>query len=671
MKRLSIFFAALMVCTLSFAQTDYSTTYTSNVTLTAGTNASAAKIVIGDNTYDGVKAGTASKTGVISITVPANMTNLHIHAIAWKGVTDASVSITSGTEGVTCTPAALTLANNAGITGNSPFTISGDMLEDYYFNVALTGVKSETTLTLTCGKRFVVFGVNAVAAQTVEATDIALDQTTLELKQYKSAKLVATLTPATATTAVEWKSSNEKVATVGSNGVVTAVGIGTANITATAGEYVATCAVTVSAATIYSCSEIVDLAKDLANNEVLANGKYIIRGYVTEIVGAPSSDMEKYGNYSVWMADTKDGGKVFEAYAAAPVDGETIAEVGDFVEIIGDITNFNGTIETNKGTATIKILKFDVVAVANDKTMGIIEGEGTYAYNTEITLTAIPNDGYEFVNWTDAEGNVVSTEASYKFTVTEDIILQANFQAVVVADIQWVLNGGNYNVYNNAKNKAELFYAFMTDNGTKEKMDAENATYESLLQYAAYNASDPVKGTGLGRYMTTASALGLPQWAWLKDYLNATKGSDMGDLTGAVARYEVSAFWMSCQNKSFPKSSDYTVAGTDAAYMPAMNAAGQYYSYPETVSETYTLPTPTKLGATFLGWFDNEKCEGDALTTIPANYAGTLYASWKEVGTDVEDINATGVEITKIVRNGQVLIIRDGNIYDMLGQIVE
>lgn len=358
MKKLSIFLAALMACTMSFAQTDYSTTYTSNVAVAAGTNAEAVKIKIGGTEYDAMKAGTAKNAGTAKITVPANMTNLHIHIIAWKGGAGTEVAI----EGATCTPAKLTLAANDGISGNAPFTISGDMSEDYYFNVVLTGVTAETTLTLSSPKRFVVFGVNAVAAQAVEATGIALDKNTLELKQYQSAELNATLTPAEATTIVGWTSSDETVATVGSNGVVSAVGIGTATITATAGKVSATCAVSVAAATPITCAQAVEIAKIVSGNNVPAEGgKYVIRGYITELAYTPVEDMQKYGTYSAWMADTKDGGKIFMAYQVKPVDDKTIAAVGDFVEVIGDITKYtkdnNTTYETmGRGNATINVI---------------------------------------------------------------------------------------------------------------------------------------------------------------------------------------------------------------------------------------------------------------------------------------------------------------------------
>lgn len=49
--------------------------------------------------------------------------------------------------------------------------------------------------------------------------------------------------------------------------------------------------------------------------------------------------------------------------------------------------------------------------------------------NTSLTFTATPNDGYEFVNWTDASNKVVSTNATYTTTVTAAISLTANFKA--------------------------------------------------------------------------------------------------------------------------------------------------------------------------------------------------------------------------------------------------
>lgn len=49
--------------------------------------------------------------------------------------------------------------------------------------------------------------------------------------------------------------------------------------------------------------------------------------------------------------------------------------------------------------------------------------------NTSLTFTATPNEGYEFVNWTDASNTAVSTNATYTTTVTAAISLTANFKA--------------------------------------------------------------------------------------------------------------------------------------------------------------------------------------------------------------------------------------------------
>lgn len=56
---------------------------------------------------------------------------------------------------------------------------------------------------------------------------------------------------------------------------------------------------------------------------------------------------------------------------------------------------------------------------------------------TELTVTATPADGYKFLNWTDGNSNVLSTETEYSLYVTEDITLQANFEYATYTGIVW------------------------------------------------------------------------------------------------------------------------------------------------------------------------------------------------------------------------------------------
>lgn len=79
------------------------------------------------------------------------------------------------------------------------------------------------------------------------ATGISISQTSLTMNSGTTTQLTATLTPEGSFGSVTWTSSNESVATVDGNGVVTAVAGGTCTITATAGGSLktATCSVTV------------------------------------------------------------------------------------------------------------------------------------------------------------------------------------------------------------------------------------------------------------------------------------------------------------------------------------------------------------------------------------------------------------------------------------------
>lgn len=78
----------------------------------------------------------------------------------------------------------------------------------------------------------------------IPCTGITLDQTELTFTSAGSQTLTATVTPENTTDTIVWDSSDASVATV-SNGVVAAVGNGSATITAACGEYSATCAVSV------------------------------------------------------------------------------------------------------------------------------------------------------------------------------------------------------------------------------------------------------------------------------------------------------------------------------------------------------------------------------------------------------------------------------------------
>ena len=87
---------------------------------------------------------------------------------------------------------------------------------------------------------------------------------------------------------------------------------------------------------------------------------------------------------------------------------------------------------------------------------GNTTGDGVYTNGTAATITATPNGGYSFLNWT-ANGTVVSTSASYHFTNIVNQSLVANFGpqlSVTVPQprtlaLAWPTNSSGYGLQQN------------------------------------------------------------------------------------------------------------------------------------------------------------------------------------------------------------------------------
>ena len=81
----------------------------------------------------------------------------------------------------------------------------------------------------------------------------------------------------------------------------------------------------------------------------------------------------------------------------------------------------------DKGTWSKYVATVTVTIQAENGAVTGLAAGGTYEGGTTATLTAVPNDGYEFVNWT-VGGKEVSTANPYTFTVNDNITLVANFK---------------------------------------------------------------------------------------------------------------------------------------------------------------------------------------------------------------------------------------------------
>lgn len=98
-----------------------------------------------------------------------------------------------------------------------------------------------------------------------------------------------------------------------------------------------------------TCAEAVAICQE--TGETATSVEYTVRGYVTNIKYAWS---EKFGTATFWIADTKDGGDVLQAYNCAPLkDADKVFAVGAYVELVGKLKKFNTTNEVEKGTYTV------------------------------------------------------------------------------------------------------------------------------------------------------------------------------------------------------------------------------------------------------------------------------------------------------------------------------
>ena len=74
---------------------------------------------------------------------------------------------------------------------------------------------------------------------------------------------------------------------------------------------------------------------------------------------------------------------------------------------------------------------------ANSTVCGSVSGGGTYFDGTECTVSATANDGYTFIGWSE-DGTIVSTEASYTFTVCGNRNMVAFFYNYISGAYQYV-----------------------------------------------------------------------------------------------------------------------------------------------------------------------------------------------------------------------------------------
>ena len=132
---------------------------------------------------------------------------------------------------------------------------------------------------------------------------------------------------------------------------------------------------------------------------------------------------------------TVSGGGTYQegqscAVVATPAPGYTFTNWTENGTVVSTDSRYTFVVTGNRNlNANFTAIDYVISASIDPAEGGIIEGAGTFAYGSEITLKVVLNDSYTFLYWTE-NGLIVSYDQNYAFTVTNNRTLVANVQHV-------------------------------------------------------------------------------------------------------------------------------------------------------------------------------------------------------------------------------------------------
>ena len=312
---------------------------------------------------------------------------------------------------------------------------------------------------------------------------------------------------------------------------------------------------------------------------------------------------------------------------------------------------------------------------------------------TSITVTATKNFGYKFVNWTDANNKVVSTDEAYTFSISANTALKANFEKINTYALDYKVEGGakdymisaspvptvveGKNMYEEgtevtltASSNDILTFTNWNDGETgaerKIKMNADQA------YTAAYSAKDFIAGWDFyksareGRTADFAAEDNDVDQLILRDADGNTYAwLDKSNSAGGYEGKNAAVNWTSKKTKALGETYWQTKVNATAFTDIKVKSSMLYnYNAYETYNVEYSLNGTdwTKVGAITMpgtkAWTDGE-------FTLPAdaNNKAEVYIRW--IADKTSSIKGAtgdndGISITNIYITGTAQLVNDG-----------
>ena len=280
---------------------------------------------------------------------------------------------------------------------------------------------------------------------------------------------------------------------------------------------------------------------------------------------------------SVTGGGTYNSGQSCTVHATANT-GYTFTNWTENGNVVSTNANYTFTVNGNRTlVAHFQLQSYTISATADPAAGGSVTGGGTYNHGQSCTLTATANTGYTFVNWTK-NGQQVSTNTSYTFTVTESATYVAHFQSQsytisVSSDPTAggnVTGGGTYNYGQNCTVHAtpNTGYTFINwkENGAQVSTNADYTftvtgdrtlvAHFSTQNYVITAVADPAEGgtvSGSGGYdygdvctLTAMANTGYTFVNWTKDgtqiSTNATYTFTVTESATYIAHFQVQSY---------------------------------------------------------------------------------------------------------------------------------
>ncbi len=245
--------------------------------------------------------------------------------------------------------------------------------------------------------------------------------------------------------------------------------------------------------------------------------------------------------------------------------------------------------------AVFAIYTYTMTVTANDEEMGSVEGmpeTETIDYGTEVILTAVANEGYRFVNWSNE-----LTEETITVVVTSDTALVANFEAIPTYTVTVVATEGGS----------------VTNAG-------ENTVYEGETFTATATADEGYHFVG---------------WS-------------NGDTSATVTITVTASITLTATFEADPQPVNYTITVEYDENMGTVNGAGTYQE-----GATVTLTATPNAGYEFVGWSNGET---STTITFVATQDITLTATFGLVGindVDMDNVSIYSVDSKIVVRGAE------------------